>query len=71
MVELAMEADGVYGARMTGGGFGGCTVNLVASEAVADFQRRLSVAYYARVGIVPEICVATPSQGVGRVPAPQ
>ncbi len=71
MVELALETEGVYGARMTGGGFGGCTVNLVASEAVAEFQRRLAVAYYAMVGIVPEIYVSTPSQGVGRVPGPQ
>ncbi len=71
MVELALETEGVYGARMTGGGFGGCTVNLVASEAVAEFQRRLAVAYYARVGIVPEIYVSTPSQGVGRVETPQ
>jgi galactokinase len=71
MVELAQENEGVYGARMTGGGFGGCTVNLVAAEAVPEFQRRLTAAYCARIGIVPEIYVATPSEGVGRVPVPQ
>jgi galactokinase len=71
MVDLALETEGVYGARMTGGGFGGCTVNLVASKAVAEFQRKLAVAYHAQVGVVPEIYVSTPSQGVGRVPEPQ
>jgi len=71
MVELAQKTEGVYGARMTGGGFGGCTVNLVAAEAVAEFQRKLAPAYCVRAGIVPEIYVATPSQGVGRVTVPQ
>ena len=39
MVELADASPGVYGARMTGGGFGGCTVNLVDADAVDEFQR--------------------------------
>ena len=39
MVELAQKIEGVYGARMTGGGFGGCTVNLVAEEHVDEFRR--------------------------------
>jgi len=40
MVELAQQVRGVYGARMTGGGFGGCTVNLVKSESVEEFKTR-------------------------------
>jgi galactokinase len=71
MVEVAQSVAGVYGARMTGGGFGGCTVNLVAAEAVADFQRTLASAYHARTGTVPEIYVSTASEGVGRVPVSQ
>ena len=39
MVDLAREVQGVYGARMTGGGFGGCTVNLVATEHVEKFRQ--------------------------------
>ena len=37
LVDTAIKLPGVYGARMTGGGFGGCTVNLVAPDAVATF----------------------------------
>ena len=39
LVDTALTIDGVYGARMTGGGFGGCTVNLVASDAVEPFKK--------------------------------
>jgi galactokinase len=40
MVRLADSIDGVYGARMTGGGFGGCTVNLVRTDAVCALSAR-------------------------------
>jgi len=70
LVQVAQGMKGVYGARMTGGGFGGCTVNLVAVEAVADFQQKLASAYHAHTGTVPEIYVSTASAGVGRVQAP-
>jgi galactokinase len=42
LVEEANQVDGVLGARLTGAGFGGCTVNLVAESALADFERALS-----------------------------
>src|SRR5712692_6915513 len=45
MVALAGALPGVYGARMTGGGFGGCSVNLVASESVGEFKRRVADEY--------------------------
>ncbi len=48
LVDTAIKIPGVYGARMTGGGFGGCTVNLVAPEAVDSFREKLSAAYQER-----------------------
>lgn len=63
MVDLARALPGVYGARMTGGGFGGCTVNLVKREHAADFGKRIAQAYEERTGIRPEIYDGTPSAG--------
>lgn len=64
LVELASEAEGVHGARMTGAGFGGCTINLVSSEAVAEFQRRISTGYERRTGLKPDIYVCDAADGV-------
>ncbi len=50
LVEIASAADGVYGARMTGGGFGGCAVALVRPEAAARLAEALRVGYRARHG---------------------
>ena len=66
MVELANQIPGTYGSRMTGGGFGGCTVNLLAAEAVPEFQNRIATTYKAHTGIVPEIYVSTAYAGVAR-----
>jgi galactokinase len=66
MVELANQIPGTLGARMTGGGFGGCTVNLVAAEAVPEFQSQVAAAYRARTGMVPEIYISTACAGAGR-----
>lgn len=70
MVELAHQIGGVYGARMTGGGFGGCTVNLVNAENVEEFRRTVAQGYTAAVGIVAEIYVCTAAEGAGEVTAP-
>ncbi|MFB3902080.1 MAG: galactokinase [Acidobacteriota bacterium] len=64
LVELAAEQKGTIGARMTGAGFGGCTVNLVASEAVSDFQAAVGEKYRARTGLKPMIYVCSASDGV-------
>ncbi len=48
LVEQASALPGCFGARLTGGGFGGCTVNLVAAEEVADFCSALKIAYQER-----------------------
>jgi galactokinase len=63
MVEIAGRQRGVYGARMTGGGFGGCTINLVDAEHAEDFQRRVSLEYEAAIGLRPDIYVCEASQG--------
>jgi len=70
MVELARAVEGVHGARMTGGGFGGCTVNLVAADRVEDFQARLAESYRTATGRAPEIIVCTAAGAAGPVSAP-
>lgn len=64
MVELAGNSEGVLGARMTGGGFGGCTVNLVRSETVESFSRFITDEYWARTGIEPHIYAVETDDGV-------
>jgi galactokinase len=67
MVDLAGKIEGVYGARMTGGGFGGCTINLVKSEAVEEFQAKVAEGYERATGRKPEIYVCMAADGVKRV----
>jgi galactokinase len=70
MVQLAESIDGVYGARMTGGGFGGCTVNLVRSDAVTHFRSLIAERYARATGYTPEIYVCKAADGAGRVVYP-
>ena len=63
LVEAAMKVTGVYGSRMTGAGFGGCTVSLVADEAVETFLERVPIEYRARIGVTPTMYVCTPEGG--------
>jgi galactokinase len=63
MVEIAAAQPGLIGARMTGGGFGGCTINLVESGAVADFKRKVAAEYSSKTGLTPEIYVSPASEG--------
>ena len=67
MVELARGVEGVFGARMTGGGFGGCTVNLVAHEKVDEFKRIVSDGYQKGTGLKPEIYVCQAVNGAEEV----
>ncbi|HEX4067274.1 MAG TPA: galactokinase [Acidobacteriaceae bacterium] len=55
MVHLAQRLPGIIGARLTGGGFGGCTVNLVEAERAESFASRLKEEYRAATGITAEI----------------
>jgi galactokinase len=66
LVELAGQNSAVYGARMMGGGFGGCTINLVSSEAVEGFVEKMVSKYYSETNVVPEIYLATASPGAAR-----
>ena len=63
MVELASKVEGVYGARMTGGGFGGCTINLVDIDHVEGFQRVIAEGYEQATRLKPEIYVCEASNG--------
>jgi len=63
MVEIARDQDGVFGARMTGGGFGGCTVNLVRRECADAFAQAVCEEYVKRTSIEPEVYAFTPAAG--------
>ncbi len=67
MVQLAEQEKGLYGARMTGGGFGGCTINLVQEQHVEDFQRHVSEGYKRDTGRAPEIYISSAAEGAGRL----
>ena len=63
LVELAHRQPGVLGARMTGAGFGGCTVNLVRAEAAEDFARAVTRGYEDALGLKAEVYVCQASDG--------
>lgn len=63
MAEEAWKIDGVIGSRMTGGGFGGCTVSLVKESAVDNFIDKVGAAYKAKTGITPAFYVAEIGDG--------
>jgi galactokinase len=67
MVQLAEQQPGVLGARMTGGGFGGCTINLVRESESDAFCKRVAQGYEIATGHHPNIHVCEASQGVEMV----
>lgn len=67
MVEIVRRQKGVLGARMTGGGFGGCTVNLLETEVTDEFIETLSAEYERATGIAPEIYVCRAAEGVSEI----
>ena len=67
LVEEAWKIDGVIGSRITGGGFGGCTVSIVKDEAIDEFKEKLTAAYEEKVKKTPEFYVVSIGDGPSRL----
>jgi len=67
LVELSRQAPGCYGARMMGGGFGGCTLNLVATNDVKAFLTHMKEGYQRELGLKLDTYVTTLADGVGEL----
>jgi galactokinase len=67
LVDTAVGIEGVLGARMTGAGFGGCTVNLLRRGTGERFREEISRAYHERFDIRPQIFPCRPASGAGEV----
>ena len=67
MVDLAQDLPGLMGARLTGGGFGGCTINLVDKDSAAAFAQALKERYRKATGIDPEIHICHASASAHRI----
>ncbi len=63
LVDLALKQEGVLGARMTGAGFGGCTVNLLKRDYIDAFKKSVKNEYKKITGINPDIYVTRPAEG--------
>jgi len=71
LVDAALGMPGVFGSRMTGGGFGGCTVTLLRPESVAQFREQISRAYRERFQVTPQVYECIPSDGAGECKNPE
>jgi galactokinase len=69
MVMLAHDLPGMIGARLTGGGFGGCTINLVERGKANEFAEALAASYATETGITPQIHICHASSGAHKVVA--
>jgi galactokinase len=63
MVEIARSLHGYHGGRMTGGGFGGCTVNLVDAAHTSRFAQEIAERYQAATAIKPDVYVCSAADG--------
>lgn len=67
LVEQTIDDNSVLGARMMGGGFGGCTINLVKKDSVNDFQSKMETAYRNKFGKKPLIYICKIEQGTSKI----
>jgi galactokinase len=67
LVELAKQDDGVIGARLMGGGFGGCTINIVKDDAITRFIETTSKAYHQKFNIEPEAYIVSTGDGTKQI----
>lgn len=67
LVELAWDIDGVVGARMTGAGFGGCTVNIVKDDCIDNFTETIKAKYKEKIGYEPSFYVVNISDGARKL----
>lgn len=67
MVALAQDLPGLIGARLTGGGFGGCTINLVERQHASEFSEALAARYAEKTGIMPQVFICHASGGAHKV----
>lgn len=67
LVNEARKVKGVLGSRMTGAGFGGCTVSLVHNDSLNDFTSRVGMAYKAETGLKPDFYIAEIGDGARRI----
>ena len=67
MVESAEGLPGYFGGRMTGGGFGGCTVNLVRAEDAQNFTVEIARRYERETGIRPDVYICSAEDGAGKI----
>jgi galactokinase len=65
LVDTALSVEGVYGSRMTGGGFGGCTVTMLSASAIPQFQEAIGAAYERKYHVAPVYYECRPSAGAG------
>lgn len=67
MVDLAYEQEGLYGARMTGGGFGGATINLVEARHAGTFAEEISARYQAKTKLAPQVYICDAVDGASSI----
>ncbi|MGM1056581.1 MAG: galactokinase [Bacteroidota bacterium] len=63
LVKFSEDKDFIYGSRMMGGGFGGCTINIIEESHIADFSAEVKIAYQKEFNITPEMITVVPGKG--------
>ena len=70
LVYEGRKLPGVIGTRMTGAGFGGCTISIVKKSDVSDFMSELGVVYQKKTGLIPDFYQPEIGDGAGRIGKP-